>query len=51
MSGHATMDTSKISSGSGDKWFMDTVVDGWNKINRYVGEANTIEGFKKRIDK
>ncbi len=32
-------------------WFTDRVVDEWNRLSSHVVSANTINTFKKRLDK
>ncbi len=32
-------------------WFTNRVVDEWNKLGNYIIGANTIDRFKKRLDK
>ena len=35
----------------GKNWFTNRVVDQWNKLSKYVVDANSIESFKWRLDK
>ena len=35
----------------GKNWFTNRVVDEWNRLSSHVVSANTIDTFKKRLDK
>ncbi len=35
----------------GKNWFTNRVVDEWNRLGSHVVGANTIDTFKKRLDK
>ncbi len=48
------MGLSSKSSGStktGMNWFTNRVVDEWNRLSSHVVSANTIDTFKKMLDK
>ncbi len=36
---------------TGKNWFTNRVVDEWNRLSSHVVSANTIDTFKKRLDK
>lgn len=35
----------------GKNWFTNRVVDKWNRLSRHVVSENTIDCFKKRLDR
>ncbi len=35
----------------GKNWFTNRVVDEWNRLSSHVVSGNTIDTFKKRLDK
>ncbi len=40
-----------FNKGIGKNWFTNRVVDEWNRLSGHLVSANTIDTFKKRLDK
>ncbi len=45
------LDKFKFSKDIGRNWFTNRVVDEWNRLSSHVVSANTIDTFKKMLDK
>lgn len=45
------MDKFRFRKELGKNWFAKRAVDGWNKLSRYVVNANKTEGFKWRLER
>lgn len=44
------LDTFRFHEETGKNWFMNRVMDEWNKLSRYVVKANTIENLQLKLD-
>lgn len=40
------LDTFRLNKDTGKKWFTNRILDEWNRLNRHVASANTIDTFK-----
>ncbi len=45
------LDKFRFSKDIGKNWFRNRVVDEWNRLSSHVVSANTIDSFKKMLDK
>ena len=45
------LDKFRFNKDIGKNWFTNRVVDEWNRLSSHVVSANTIDTFKKRLDK
>ncbi len=45
------LDKFRFSKDIGKNWFTNRVVDEWNRLSSLVERGNTIDTFKKRLDK
>ncbi len=45
------LDKFRFNKDIGKNWFTNRVVDEWNRLSGHVVSANTIDSFKKRLDK
>ncbi len=41
----------RFSKDIGKNWFTSRIVDEWNRLSSHVVSANTIDCFKRRLDK
>ncbi len=44
-------DKFRFSKDIGKNWFTNRVVDEWNRLSSHVVSANTMDCFKRRLDK
>ena len=45
------LDKFRFNKDMGKYWFTNRVVDEWNKLSSHVVSANTLDSFKRRLDK
>ncbi len=45
------LDKFRFNKDVGKNWFTNRVVDEWNRLSSHVVSANTIDTFKKRLDR
>ncbi len=45
------LDKFRITKDIGKNWFTNRVVDEWNRLSSHVVSGNTVDSFKRRLDK
>ncbi len=45
------LDKLRLNKDIGKNWFTNRIMDEWNKLSSHVVSGNTIDTFKKRLDK